>query len=559
MPKRHAHSELNGDYGTTLSDLLKKITSKMGRTGRKSTEGQILASVGNQLLIVSSTRPDEIGLAVMSDDCVSGQALLTKRPVILGNVRLSTSYKFLLRARMRSEIAIPLPDLQGVLNVESPRLEDFTKADIPFLQSICKKIATVLPAAFIHFELEMLSRIEKEIEQTTAGSSPRDIYRIIYGLICDRAQKIVGAEHMQLLTVSSDGRHLALEHSSYATDIKKILVDKSICGMAVKRRGIVNIRDVLNEKLYQATIPGTRSELVVPAFEGQNVSLIINAESPRPEAFTRHHETLLALFAQQAGRSLRYTRLVKLLDKADGQKRATEAFAAAATIMTDRIHSYKSSFVNLRDYVTTIRDRVNDQDEIVTKSLEMIGEVISEAQSLTEDIKLDLQSSREIVQFELNAVVREAVHKVEEKGIPLGVTIYSILHGSAYVHASPFGLTRVVKNLINNAMDAIGTNGGWIKIQTRYIKEGVPAAGPCAELTITDTGGGMSQITLDRAFEQGYSTKQGAGSGFGLFWVKLYVDRFGGDIKITSELGVGTSVRILLPASVRGKRSSSRG
>lgn len=69
----------------------------------------------------------------------------------------------------------------------------------------------------------------------------------------------------------------------------------------------------------------------------------------------------------------------------------------------------------------------------------------------------------------------------------------------------------------------------------------------------------MSQITLDRAFEQGYSTKQGAGSGFGLFWVKLYVDRFGGDIKITSELGVGTSVRILLPASVRGKRSSSRG
>jgi signal transduction histidine kinase len=67
---------------------------------------------------------------------------------------------------------------------------------------------------------------------------------------------------------------------------------------------------------------------------------------------------------------------------------------------------------------------------------------------------------------------------------------------------------------------------------------------------VTDTGGGISEKDLPRIFEPFYTTK-GDGTGLGLAVVKKVMDRHHGEVQIQSALGVGTTVRLLLPVPQR--------
>jgi two-component system sensor histidine kinase HydH len=67
-----------------------------------------------------------------------------------------------------------------------------------------------------------------------------------------------------------------------------------------------------------------------------------------------------------------------------------------------------------------------------------------------------------------------------------------------------------------------------------------------ALLTISDTGAGMAADVRDKIFDMYYTTKPG-GSGLGLTIVKQIVDRRGGDLRVESEPGRGTAVRLSLP------------
>jgi CheY-like chemotaxis protein len=117
-------------------------------------------------------------------------------------------------------------------------------------------------------------------------------------------------------------------------------------------------------------------------------------------------------------------------------------------------------------------------------------------------------------------------------------------------------LRQVVMNLITNASDAIGDRDGVIGVITRRViikAESVAVSGSLPEgdyvqLEVSDTGCGMTPETQGRVFDPFFTTKS-AGRGLGLAVVLGIVRGLGGAVGLTSELGKGSKIQILLPCA----------
>jgi PAS domain S-box-containing protein len=123
------------------------------------------------------------------------------------------------------------------------------------------------------------------------------------------------------------------------------------------------------------------------------------------------------------------------------------------------------------------------------------------------------------------------------------------------VEADPVQLEAAILNLAVNARDAM-PKGGTLTIETSNVfldeaycrKTGDLVAGEYVEITVSDTGEGMSQKVLQHAFEPFFTTKVvGQGTGLGLSQVYGFVKQSGGHVEIASQLGRGTVVTIYMP------------
>jgi CheY-like chemotaxis protein len=142
----------------------------------------------------------------------------------------------------------------------------------------------------------------------------------------------------------------------------------------------------------------------------------------------------------------------------------------------------------------------------------------------------------------------------------LGETIEVLAVGGAglwQVEADQDQLEAAMLNLAINARDAIGEKrDGKLTIETSnaFLDEDYCRANPEVRsgqyvlIAVTDNGAGMTKEIVDRAFEPFFSTKAaGQGTGLGLSQVYGFVKQSGGHIKIYSEPGQGTTVKIYLP------------
>jgi signal transduction histidine kinase/CheY-like chemotaxis protein len=159
------------------------------------------------------------------------------------------------------------------------------------------------------------------------------------------------------------------------------------------------------------------------------------------------------------------------------------------------------------------------------------------------------------VQVDLNRLVA-AMSELLRRTVGEAVSIETVLAGGLWATlVDANGLENVLVNLVVNARDAM-PDGGRVTIETAnvYLDEAYAArfgdisAGQYVLLSVSDTGGGISPELMPRVFEPFFTTKQGGqGSGLGLAMVHGFVKQSGGHIRLYSEVGQGTTVKIYLP------------
>ncbi|HSN25594.1 MAG TPA: PAS domain S-box protein, partial [Kofleriaceae bacterium] len=188
--------------------------------------------------------------------------------------------------------------------------------------------------------------------------------------------------------------------------------------------------------------------------------------------------------------------------------------------------------------------------------VEEIDAAVQRATSLTR--QLLAFSRKQVVEpkvIDINDVVQDT-RKMLRRMVGEDVLLQTSLEPElAHVKVDPGYLVQVLMNLAVNARDAM-PRGGTLEIATRRVlvdeaqarRHLDVAPGPAVELSMTDTGCGMSAETLTHIFEPFFTTKeQGKGTGMGLAVVHGIVEQAGGFIEVDSTLGSGTTFRVYLP------------
>ncbi|MCU1389186.1 MAG: hybrid sensor histidine kinase/response regulator [Ilumatobacteraceae bacterium] len=201
--------------------------------------------------------------------------------------------------------------------------------------------------------------------------------------------------------------------------------------------------------------------------------------------------------------------------------------------------------------------KLGEADE---RKMDILTIVEASAQRGADMVKQLLSVAREVdldhVEVRVGDLLCE-VKKIADETFSKTIDVRLDVDGDLWVvEGDPTQLHQVLLNLCVNARDAM-PNGGTLKLSAHNValndrdaQAFIDAvAGPYVVVTVEDNGTGMTANVLDRAFEPFFTTKGvGKGTGLGLSASQAIVRRHGGYVRASSELGVGTSFAVYLPA-----------
>jgi signal transduction histidine kinase len=297
-----------------------------------------------------------------------------------------------------------------------------------------------------------------------------------------------------------------------------------------------------------AFIHGLGSGLVVPLFSSEDGRAIgafcIFSSHAELRDFDQSEwfKKVISILGHYAVLAVQNDAHQEALRSVQEQRAVAETFAAVGDIATNLLHSLNNKVGTIPVRVEGIQDKCQpavDADPYLEKNLAEIERSASEAMQIVRESLFHLHPIQ-LGPVWVSECVMEATASLT---IPEGIQFQTEgLEDLPPVLAGRKRLSMVFLNLFNNAIDAMGSSG--------LINVSGAKHGDWVEVSVTDSGPGISPELHEKIFEFNYSTHQAERPGklgFGLWWVKTLLARFGGKISVESDGFFGTTFRIDLP------------
>jgi two-component system cell cycle sensor histidine kinase/response regulator CckA len=233
----------------------------------------------------------------------------------------------------------------------------------------------------------------------------------------------------------------------------------------------------------------------------------------------------------------------------------SQKMEAMGTLAGGIAHDFNNILSSIFGY-TQLAEMTLDTPE---KAKEHIAQIVKGAQRAAGLIQQILTFSRQTEfkkhPLKIHLVIKETL-KLLRSSIPTTIEIQVNILSKSMVMADPTQMHQVIMNLCTNAYHSMLETGGNLMVQLQEIgmaqrddqPVSLPIACPYLKMTVKDTGHGMDQNTLEKAFDPYFTTKEvGRGTGFGLALVRAIIEEHEGVIHVESQPGIGSIFSLYLP------------
>jgi len=423
--------------------------------------------------------------------------------------------------------------LSGDARISRALLREFTAR----LRQANDNIIQQLEAERSHTE-NQLEKLSKLVEASKSVNSTLDLDKLL-GLILDAAVKSTDADRGTVYLVDSIKQELWSKVFGGENMVEiRLPVGKGISGHVAQAGVTINIPDAYSDPRFNPDVDKrtgyrTLNILCMPMKNKDGTIIgVFQLLNKKDGPFTSDDEHFIDAFSAHASIAIENARLAQ-------EMVANERLSAVGRMASTIIHDIKNPMGTLRVYAQVMKKK-SGNEEAAKLADEMIHQV-DRFVNMTQEI-LDFTrgvSSTNIQELDFGMIMGSVLDFIEKDLSKNNVKLVRNAQYQGNLKMDQDKMVRVFYNIASNARDAM-PQGGSLEVTTveenGYVK-----------IEFKDSGTGMPEEVKKRIFEPFMTYGKKHGTGLGMSIVKKVIDDHKGRIEIDSEMGKGTTIRMLLP------------
>jgi GAF domain-containing protein len=526
-------------------------------------EGQtrITHLASDQDLALQWIEVDSSGEGQIERSIVSYVSRTKRSQMTLGDAQANPDYEG--KDSIHSEVAVPLlsgaGELIGVLDLESSKMGAFSEDHVEMLELFASQVVLAIQNAEVRKRrdqelrrFKLLSKAGVELGQIAEMTEQQ--LDLAYDTVVRIAREHSDCEVVIRRYDPVKRELIAVKRSNREdlTPFHSLSVDEENLNAYVYRTRVFHVmHDVRNLPPgipIKLSDPTTRSVLITPIEVNRETyygNLALSHELPYH--FVDADLELFNGLARLLALTISRLEAVKLKHEAELRASAAEAMLSVGQSAFELAHRLGNQLGGVEADIEEIREELRSQGVSSPEIADLLSEIVENVNSvlsLSKELKKGLAelrptelASRRHVRVKVGAVLQNAQGNLPR--IPPNVRVEFELENpeTEVFLLEPVKIPDILHNLISNAIDAM-SQGGTVRVTTQNTPHSV-------EVNVTDTGIGIPASELPKLFHLFYSTK--GSTGFGLWSAQSYARATGGDLRVRSEVGKGTTFTLHLP------------